>query len=110
MTDMREYKGTILEAVKKERDNDINWSWRVNAVNKKTAHIGWGYLDYSGESTDFTVRVEADDDEYFVIGAMPCGERTCSLVGEHSWDDATTVEEGIAKVIRAMARTAHNGY
>ena len=111
MIDIREYKDTIKRAVGVERASDENWSWRVKAVTKKAAKIGWGYLDFLGEK-DAAFVVEANDefDTPCVIGTMPNGNQKFAFVGPKRWDDAPTVEKAIALVIKAMAASAHRTY
>lgn len=109
MADMREYKGTIRDAVRQERNADKNWTWKVKAINKDHAHIGWGYLDYLGEEDDFLLEFY-DEDQTAVVGTMPNGNRKYALVGGSPWDDAKTIEGAISIVIHAMAQTAHNIY
>ena len=111
MFDLREYKETIKAAVLREREDDENWSWSVKSVGKTKAKIGWGYLDYIGEKELFEVEIE-ELEEYdpCVIGKMPNGQKMYAFVGPNRWDDADTVEAGIARVIHAMASSAHNTY
>lgn len=111
MIDVREYKGAIREAVRRERHDDKNWAWRVKAINKGVAKIGWEYLDWLGErDRDFLVSIEENDDFKAVIGRDPAGHRTIRLVGDSRWDDCRTIEEGIALTIHGMARYAHTVY
>lgn len=110
MTDMREYKDMIRKAAAEERAKDPNWSWSVKAVNKDTARIGWGYLDYIGETDLFTVQVTEFDGMTCVIGTMPDGEKHHAFIGESRWDDAKTIGSGIRNVIHRMAVQAHSIY
>ena len=112
MHDMRDYKGVIREAVRQERHKDQNWTWKVKAISKTKAQIGWGYLDYIGETTPFIVTIDDEDDvdEPLVIGVFPDGYRVYSWVGQRHWHDASTIEEGLAKVIRMIAMEAHSTY
>lgn len=110
MTDLREYKEAIKKAVEIERNTDPNWSWNVKAVNKNSAKIGWGYLDYIGEKNCFTVEITDDDVLHCVVGTIPNGVKVYAFVGHELWDDVRTFEEGIVSVISQMARSAHNTY
>lgn len=113
MKDLRNFKNTIKNAVAKERNDDPNWSWNIKGITKKIAKIGWGYLDYIGETDCFTVEIFEDDGDVncdCVIGKMPSGDKKYAFIGPDHWDTAKTFEEGIAMVIHSMARSAHNTY
>ena len=86
---MREYKGVIREAVRRERNCDQYWTWKVRAINKNEVKIAWGYLEWGdGKGKDnFTVRVEVSDD----FGTVVIGE-------------------GISGTIHSMAQYAHSRY
>ena len=108
MIDVRDYKGTVRDAVRRERHCDANWSWKVKAIRKDVAKIGWGYLEYLEESKDFTVYVmENDEIGMCVVGVVPDGHKVVRFVGENRWDDVRTVEDGFASVIHGMAQYAH---
>lgn len=110
MADMREYKGTIRRAVKAEKDYDKNWNWTVKAVNKGKATIGWGYLDYIGETDNFIVEIVEDETCPAVVGTMPNGVKKYAFIGDSRWDDAKTFEEAVAVIIHSMATSAHYTY
>ena len=112
MVDIRDYKGTIREAVRRERHCDQNWAWKVRAINKSAAKIGWGYLEWLGEKgADFVVEVdEGKDIGTVVIGRVPDGHQVIRFIGDSRWDDFKTVDEGIASVIHGMAQYAHLTY
>ena len=110
MTDLRIYNETVKAAVARERQEDANWSWNVKAINKNVVKIGWGYLDYIGESDCFTVTVEEDETMTVVIGTIPNGIKKYVFIGPDHWDDAQTIEAGIAIAIHAMASSAHRTY
>lgn len=112
MIDIRNYKDVIKRAVGVERVADRNWSWRVKSITKKAAKIGWGYLDYLDEKdAAFVVEVEdMGESGPCVVGTMPNGHQKFAFVGPNHWDDAPTVEKGIALVIKAMAASAHRTY
>jgi hypothetical protein len=110
MADMRNYKETIKAAIAKEREADANWSWRLSRLNSKIAEIGWGYLDYIGSIDKFEIEIEDGDDLKCVIGTMPDETKFYIFIGQTRWDDAKTYEDGITKVIHAMAENAHSTY
>lgn len=111
MRDLREYREIIKEAVRKEREADENWSWSVKAVNKASVKIGWGYLDYIGETDLFEIEiVDSDDNEPTVIGRIPNGSKVYCWVGPHHWNDCRTIGEAIVSVIHRMAVSAHETY
>lgn len=110
MADMREYKEVVKAAVARERQADENWSWRIAAITKGAVLIGWGYLDYIGETGYFRVEVLDDDEPVSVVGTLPNGSKTYCFVGPQRWDDCKTIEEAIGITIRNMAATAHNIY
>lgn len=107
MADMREYKEAVKEAVEKERREDKNWSWRIIAVNKSEAKIGWGYLDYIGGKDPFTVQIDENDGTPAVVGTLPTGRRIYCFVGPERWDDCKTIDGAVKSVIHSMAATAH---
>ena len=83
----------------------------VKAVNKTSARIGWGYLDYLGETDLFEIKIDdTDEDEPTVIGYLPNGNKVYRWVGPHHWNDCSTIEEAIASAIHGMAASAHNTY
>lgn len=108
--DIRDYKGVIREAVRQVRHKDQNWSWKVRAINKDAAKIGWGYLDYLGSKDDFIVKVDENGDFVGVVGIVPDGKKIIRLIGEGFFNDYKTVEEGIDAVIHAMANYARSVY
>ena len=110
--DMREFRSTIREAVRRERDEDMNWSWRIAAVNKGKASIAWSYLtEYLSEREYFEVRVESDEEVGTVVEAKsPDGFKVIRFIGDGRWDDFKTVEEGIASAIHGIALHAHAVY
>lgn len=109
--DLREFKEAVKAAVSEESEADENWSWSVKAINKFRVKIGWGYTDYLGEKTPFSIRVEAGWVENpVVIGELPNGQKVVAFVGEATWDDYKTYEEAVAGVIHSMAQTARNIY
>lgn len=111
MKDLRDYKEVIKEAVRKEREADENWSWSVKTVNKTSAKIGWGYLDYLDETDLFEIKIDdTDENEPMVIGCIPNGSKVYRWVGPHHWNDCRTIEEAISSTIHGMAAIAHNTY
>jgi hypothetical protein len=113
MIDLREYNESIKAAVAAERKSDKNWGWNIKAVNKNEIKIGWGYLDYIGCKTPFTVTVETDDsvnDDILVVGTIPNGHKVIFLVGTKCYHDTDDVGEAVAKVIHGMAYSAHQTY
>ncbi len=108
--DMREYKEVLKAAVAKEREADKNWSWRIKAVTKTAARIGWGYLDFLNEDESFVVEVNYLSGEPTVVGTMPNGCQKYAFIGTNHWNDASTIEGGIALVIHEMAYSAHRTY
>ena len=110
MKDLREYKETLKAAVARERDNDANWGWNIQTVNKNTAKIGWGYLDYIGETDKFTLEIFDEDACLCVIGTVPDGYKIHVFIGPNHWDDAKTIEDGIAAAIHSIAGYAKSTY
>ena len=111
MEDFRNYKEIIKAAVAAERERDENWSWSVKAINKGVVKIGWGYLDYVGETDCFTVEIiDENSTEPTVVGTIPNGKKVYCFIGTKSWHDCETVEKGISSVIHSMANYAHNTY
>lgn len=110
--DLREYKGVVREAVRRERNCDQNWSWKVLAISKEKVSIAWTYLsEYLGEKTCFEVRVIEDKDVGTCVEAKsPDGFRVFRFVGEGRWNDFETVEEGLASAIHGIAQHAHFVY
>ena len=110
--DLREYKGVIREAVRRERNCDENWSWKVLAISKEKASIAWTYLsEYLGEKKCFEVRVIEDKDIGTVVEAKsPDGFKALRFVGKGRWNDFERVEDGIASAIHGIALHAHTVY
>ena len=110
--DLRDYKGTIREAVRRERNCDQNWSWKVLAISKEKASIAWTYLtEYLGEKSCFEVRVIEDKMIGTAVEAKsPDGFKTVRFIGEERWNDFKTVEEGLASAIHGVALHAHWAY
>lgn len=129
MFDLRDYKSIIREAVKLESDRDPNWNWKVKAINKTEIRIGWGYLDYIGEKNPFTITLEEhewEEDEFetdvFLTGLFPgltwkdvniYEDNDCFIlvdIGDASYHDAQTMEDGLRKAIHGIVNRAHNTY
>ena len=129
MFDLRDYKSTIREAVKLESDRDPNWNWEVKAINKTEIRIGWGYLDYLEEKNPFTIvlkEYEWEEDEFetdvFLIGLFP-GYTWKDInfyedynyfvfvsIGDESYHNAQTMEDGLRKAIHGIVIRARNAY
>ncbi len=125
-TDLRQYRGLITEAVRKEREDDPNWSWRVIAVNKSEVKIGWGYLDCLHEKAPFSVKVFEDEDIDVDGAVIPGNPDECNVigymqddtihddlffwVGPKHWHDTTTIEDALRKAIHAIAYRARRTY
>lgn len=110
--DIRSYRENIKAAVAAERAADPNWSWGIRSLKKGIVHIGWGYLDYIGEKECFTVEVLQDETtgDVMVYGTIPNGRHVYCFIGPDHWDDAPTIEKGIASAIHCMASSAHRTY
>ena len=111
--DLRDYKGVIRDAVRRERNCDERWYWKVRAISKDAAKIGWGYLDWLDDAQKENFVVTIDEDEDFgtaVIGVVPNGHKIIRFVGSKRWDDYESIEGGIAGVIHEMAQYAHSRY
>ena len=111
MFDLRDFKGAIREAVRQERHKDQNWSWKVLAINKDIAKIGWGYLDYLEDKSWFGIEIVGEPDGLVaVVGSAPNGHRVFRFVGDDPFADAKSVEDGIGVAVRDIAKYAHNVY
>ena len=114
MVDFRNYREIIKSAVAREREQDKGWTWTVSAVNKRSVKIGWGYLDYIGDTDKFTIGVEPGaenaepEDLRWIIAKDPVGKETVVFIGLTKWDDASTIEEALPILIHMMARRARN--
>jgi len=106
MTDLRNYKDAFRQAVAQVKDR--NWKWSVKAVNKSTARIGWGYLDYIGEKP-FEVSVLEENGDVAII-AKAGDKKVYCLIGEKFWCDVKTIEDGIMYAVNGLAYYAHNYY
>lgn len=112
MADMREYREVIKAAVKRERQADENWSWRIVSVTKSAAKIGWGYLDYIEADEVFVVTtIDDTDGDTVVISNLPnVDDHIYVFAGPNHWDNCKTIQEAIALAIHAMASRAHRIY
>ena len=111
MYDLRDFKGVIREAVRKIDHRDVNWHWKVKAISRDKAQIGWGYLDYLEEKKNFSVEIsETKDMGTAVVGTAPNDAKVILFVGDKRWDDVKTVDEGIEVAIISMAQYAHATY
>ena len=108
--DMRLYKETIKRAVNWAHVTDQDYSWRVKSVTKSAAKIGWSYLDDLTKSADFSVSVKGEYNDVYIIGTAPDGHEIFASIGLTNWDDAPTIKQGIALVIKALAVYAHKVY
>jgi len=107
MVDFREYKDIIREAVNKESKRDPNWKWTVKAVNKTEVKIGWGYLDYCGETDFFRVKADsAEGDDYITTTDPFSGRISGYLIGSEFYCDGS-VGEILPKAVRTIANHAH---
>lgn len=114
MTDLREYKANVLEAVKAVREADENWSWRVAAVNKSSVRVRWGYFDYLEEKEDITITVSEDeyeDDELVAVRVdIPDGTKRYYFVGSKHWDDAKDIGTAVKMAVFGAAAHCHSVY
>lgn len=112
MIDFREYKDAVRAAVKAADEQDKNWKWKVAAINKDEVTIGWGYLDYLGETGKFTLKAIERQESLEIVGEDPNGLfRAYSFVGDDElFCDVKTIEEGIANAVKNLAREARNRY
>lgn len=119
MFDLRDYKSIIREAVKLESERDPNWNWKVKAVNKTEVRIGWGYLDWlcNGKREEyFSVKLFEDEMEGGEIDLSLAGfypddptlyDSMYVWIGDKHWHDAKSMEDGLMKIISAVANRAH---
>lgn len=121
MFDLRNYKSIIKEAVKFESERDPNWNWYVKAINKTEIRIGWSYLDWlcNGKQVEyFTIKTIIDELrgelDLSLAGYYPhdptLRDSLYVWIGSKHWHDAESIEEGIRKIIHAIACRAHNAY
>lgn len=106
MSNLREYREIIRQTVREVNAEDSAYTWRVASISATEARIRWSYLS---ENELFVLTMGGIPGGEFVIVNIPCtGERVFASVGPTPYDDAATVEEGIARVIRAAAAHAHH--
>lgn len=104
MSNLREYREIIRQTVREVNAEDSAYTWRVASISATEARFSWSYLS---ENELFTLTVEESGE--FVLVTIPCTEERIGMViGPSRWDDAATIEEGIARAIRAAAAHAHH--
>ena len=109
-----DFENVIRKQVLAESENDKNWDWRVSSIDEYKVYIHWGYFDYLNEPKHIVIRVDdlcvEDDDEYMLIGYLPCGSEFTVLVGKHFWDDCENLNEGFSSVIHGIIGLAKKIY
>jgi len=119
--DLRNYRGLIVEAMRNENDKDKNWGWHVKRINKEKILIRWGYLDFIGQTGDFSIRLYCDSSDVTLVGCMDDkhgdewfrdddADDLFVCIGDRHWHDAKTIEDGLKCMVRRIARLAHARY
>jgi hypothetical protein len=99
---LKKYENTIKEAIKEANKMDKDYGWKIISINENKAEFTWSYLSENDEP--FRLEIESDS---FVSVKVPYTGTCCGvLIGKHSWNDANTMEEGIALAIKGAVLTA----
>lgn len=114
MQDFRTAKETVKKVIAEVRANDENWGWRADVL-KSEIRIWWGYLQYAGtKDSHFTIKmadeVEGNENDDFIVAHDEYDEYMNGVIIDDSrWGDGD-FNQCVAKLIRGIARTAHNCY
>jgi len=116
MTDLREYKTVVNEALKDLRENDDNWGWSLKRIGKKKIVIRWGYIP----DVNISVRVEEEDGDIMLCGRMDDrypvsihdeeADDLFILIGDKHWHDASSVDRGLRLLINNIGYIARTRY
>ncbi|GHV34227.1 hypothetical protein FACS1894187_04350 [Synergistales bacterium] len=111
MIDLREYADIIKAAVAIEDDRDLNWKWGARNIGKSVVHIRWVYLDYLGEKCDFIIISSTEDLLGDCLTARDTsGEMITFAVVDERFGDVKTAEQGIERMVHAIANYAQSRY
>ena len=109
---INDFSNIIKQAV--EAESDHNWNWYVRSIDEEKILIRWGYFDYLNEPKYVVVRCDdlsiPTDEEYMIVGYLPCGSEYTVLVGTNCWDDCDSLEEGIKMAIHGIIALARHIY
>lgn len=112
MFDLREHKDLIHSLVAEANENDINWEWSVESIEKTEAHIFWSYLEYEGQRPCFTIELVEDDDGCLIYAKDEHGDtinfEIVECVGLPRLN--TPIEEAIKMMAYSIINTAHHCY
>ena len=99
---LKKYENAIKKAIREANKMDKDYNWKILLTKENEATFTWSYLSENDEP--FKLEIESDS---FVSVKVPYTGTCCGvLIGKHSWDDANTMEEGIALVIKGAVLTA----
>lgn len=101
---MKKYFEVVKNILVEVDETDNNWAWYPVKYNDDSIEFRWGYLDYLEDDENFIITTENVDDEQAVKITIPSGSSAYVLVGNNSWDDCETIEEGIRKAILSVAK------
>lgn len=112
MFDLREHKDLIHSLVAEANENDINWEWSVESIEKTEAHIFWSYLEYEGQRPCFVIELVEDDDGCLIYAKDEHGDtinvEMVECVGLPRLN--TPIEEAIKMMAYSIINTAHYCY
>ena len=112
MTDLRDYKAVVLDALKDLRKKDAErmpdgkgWGWSLKRIGKKKLILKWGYIP----DVDISICVREDHedpDDVMLVGRMddrypndlyndPDAEYMYVWIGNHHWNDASSIDRGL---------------
>lgn len=112
MINLKDYTDSLRAAVAVENDKDKNWRWGLKITSQTVAHIKWGYLEYIGEKHDFTITSSTDETlgDYLTARLPESGEMITFVVIGGRFKDVETAEQGIERMVHAIASYAHSRY
>lgn len=118
MANMKDYLATINQTNYKISLEDEKYYWVERKTDETTSWIDWEYThgEY-GSLLDSCFRIHFGWDENenltdasCIVGEAPCGEKVYIFIGEKSFDDCRTIEEGIVLAIKGLYRIARHNY
>lgn len=102
----KSYENTIKEVLAEASKNDC-WDWTVLSIKENTVSLFWSYLEESKPFTLTIIDKGIKNSRISIWVDIPnSATGCCCFVGNGYWDDAKTVEEGIALVLNEAIRVA----
>ena len=124
MNDLREHKEVVLEALKDLRARDAehrcdgkSWGWSLKSLGKSKLVLKWGYIP----NVNISIRLDIDKEygEIHLLGRMDDRYEEDYLndddslfvwIGDKHWHDASSIGDGLKKIIANIGYITRTRY